>query len=380
MEINEMNMEQIEERLAAITTEVEAEGADLEALNTEVDALKERRALLIRQAEEKRALLDKVANMPATPIAQVEERKVTEMAEKIEMRNTPEYINAYANYVKTGNDAECRALLTENVSGGTVAVPEFVYDVIKTAWNREGIMSMVRKSYLKGNLKVGFEISGTEATKHTEGSGAVSEETLVMGIVELVPASIKKWISISDEALDMTGETYLRYIYEELTYRIAQKAAKELIGLIEAAGTQSTTTAVGVPVITSTTISVGLIAQAIGELSDEADTPVVMMNKLTWSAFKAAQYANGYNVDPFEGLRVVFNENIKAFSAASTGDTYAIVGDLDHGALANFPNGDDINIRRDDLTLATSDLVRFIGREFVALGIVAPKAFVKIKK
>lgn len=380
MEINEMNMEQIEERLVAITTEVEAEGADLEALNTEVDALKERRALLIRQAEEKRALLDKVANMPATPIAQVEERKVTEMAEKIEMRNTPEYINAYANYVKTGNDAECRALLTENVSGGTVAVPEFVYDVIKTAWNREGIMSLVRKSYLKGNLKVGFEISGTEATKHTEGSGAVSEETLVMGIVELVPASIKKWISISDEALDMTGETYLRYIYEELTYRIAQKAAKELIGLIEAAGTQSTTTAVGVPVITSTTISVGLIAQAIGELSDEADTPVVMMNKLTWSAFKAAQYANGYNVDPFEGLRVVFNENIKAFSAASTGDTYAIVGDLDHGALANFPNGDDINIRRDDLTLATSDLVRFIGREFVALGIVAPKAFVKIKK
>lgn len=380
MNIEEMNMEQIEERLAAITTEVEAEGADLEALNTEVDALKERRAMLIKQAEEKRALLDKVANMPATPIAQVEERKITEMAEQIEMRNTKEYINAYANYVKTGNDAECRALLSENASGGTVAVPEFVYDVIKTAWNREGIMSLVRKSYLKGNLKVGFEISGTEAAKHTEGSAAVSEETLVMGIVELVPASIKKWISISDEALDMTGETYLRYIYEELTYRIAQKAAKELIGLIEAAGTQSTTTAVGVPVITSTTINVGLIAQAIGELSDEADTPVVMMNKLTWSAFKAAQYANGYNVDPFEGLRVVFNENIKAFSAASTGDTYAIVGDLDHGALANFPNGDDINIRRDDLTLATSDLVRFIGREFVALGIVAPKAFVKIKK
>ena len=379
MEINEMNMEQIEERLAAITTEVEAEGADLEALNTEVDALKERRALLIKQAEEKRALLDKVANMPATPIAQVEERKVTEMAEKIEMRNTPEYINAYANYVKTGNDAECRALLTENVSG-TVAVPEFVYDVIKTAWNREGIMSLVRKSYLKGNLKVGFEISSSEAAKHTEGADAVSEETLVLGIVELVPASIKKWISISDEALDMTGETYLRYIYEELTYRIAQKAAKELIAKIEAAGTQSTTTAVGVPVITSTTISVGLIAQALGELSDEADNPTIMMNKLTWSAFKAAQYSAGYSIDPFEGLRVVFNENIKAFSAASTGDTFVIVGDLDHGALANFPNGDDINIRRDDLTLATADLVRFIGREFVALGIVAPKAFVKIKK
>lgn len=374
MEIKDMTMEDVEARLAEIKTEIDGEGADIEALNAEVDQLVERQSAIRQAAEEKRSLLDKVANMNTTPIAKIEERK-PEM--EIEVRNTKAYIDAYAEYIKTGDSTECRALLTENGSG-TVAVPEFVYDVVKTAWNREGIMSLVRKSYLRGNLKVGFEISASDATVHTEGQ-AVNEETLTLGIVELVPAAIKKWVSISDEALDMTGETYLRYIYEELTYKIAQKAANELVAKIEAAGTASTTTAVGVPVITSTTISVGLIAEALGKLSDEAANPVVMMNKATWSKFKAAQYAAGYNVDPFEGLQVVFNNSITAFDAATTGVTYAIVGDLGHGAIANFPNGDDINIKRDDLTLAASDLVRFIGREYVALGIVAPNAFVKIK-
>lgn len=376
MEINEMNMEQVEERLAQIRTEIDGENADIEALNAEVDSLIERQSAIRAEAEEKRGLLDKVAKMQTTPIDKIEERK-PEM-EQVEIRNTKAYIDAFAEYVKSGDSTECRALLSENATNGTVAVPEFVYDVIKTAWNREGVMSLVRKSYLRGNLKVGFEISASGATVHQEGQ-AVNEETLVLGIVELVPSAIKKWISISDEALDMTGETYLRYIYEELTYKIAQKAADELIAKIEAAGTASTTTAVGVPVVTSTTISVGLIAEALGKLSDEAANPVVIMNKATWSAFKAAQYANQFNVDPFEGLQVVFNNSITAFSAATTGVTYAIVGDLGHGAIANFPNGEDINIKRDDLTLAASDMVRFIGREYVALGIVAPNAFVKIK-
>ena len=129
-----------------------------------------------------------------------------------EIRNSKQYIDAYAEYIKSGDATECRALLSENATNGTVAVPELVYDIVKTAWEREGIMSRVRKSYIRGNLKVGFEISGTDATVHAEGV-AVDEESLVLGVVNLVPASIKKWISISDEALDLSGEAFLQYIY-----------------------------------------------------------------------------------------------------------------------------------------------------------------------
>ena len=375
MEINEMSMEQVEARLAEINLELDAEDADVEKLAAETDALLTRKQGIIDAAKEKRALLDKIATSKDEPIAKIEERKETDMAE-IEVRNTPEYIEAYAKYIKTGDASECRALKTENGSG-TVAVPELVYDIVKNAWNREGIMALVRKSYLKGNLKVGFEISSSDATVHTEGV-AVDEESLVLGTVNLVPAAIKKWISISDEALDMSAVPYLQYIYDELTYRIAKKAADELVAKILAAPQTSTTTAPQVGVYTSTQVTLGLIAQAMAKLSDQASNPVIIMNKATWGAFKAAQAVGNYGYDPFEGLQVVFNNSLTAFSAATTGVAYAIVGDLGQGALANFPNGDEIQIKRDDYTLATSDLVRFIGREYVALGVVAPDAFVKI--
>lgn len=375
MEIKEMKMEDIEVRSAEIAEELQKEDADIDALTAEVEELEARKAQILKEVEERKALLEEVEKTAV----EIEEKPMEERKVEIEVRNTKEYALAFAKYIRSEDDKECRALLTENGSG-TVSVPEFVHEEVKTAWNEDGIMSRVRKSYLKGNLKVGFEISATGAVKHTEGQ-AVNEQTLVMGIVQLVPVAIKKWISISDEALDLdNAESYLRFIYRELAHHIAAAAAKELIDQINAAPTASTATAVGVAKITATQVTLGLVASAIAQLSDQAANPVVMMNKLTYAAFKQAQYAASYPVDPFEGCDVVFNENIAALSAATTGVTWAIVGDLGYGALANFPNGEEIQIKRDDYTLAASDLVRFIGREFVGIGPVAPGAFVKIGK
>ena len=59
---------------------------------------------------------------------------------------------------------------------------------------------------------------------------------------------------------------------------------------------------------------------------------------------------------------------------------YAIIGDLGVGALANFPEGDGVSIKYDDLSLAEYDLVKIVGREYVGMGVVAPKAFVKLVK
>ena len=378
-EIMALDMEQIEARSAELASEVEVAESNeaMDAIQAELDAIEERKAQIKLEVEQRKLDINAVINGKADVIEEVkEEREINNM----EVRNTPEYINAYAEYIKTGKAEECRSLLTENVSGGKVPVPELVYDIVKTAWEKEGIMALVKKAYLKGNLKVGFEISSSEAAVHTEGAAAVSEETLVLGTVSIVPQSIKKWISISDEVYDMRGEEFLSYIYDELAYRIAKKAADQLIAKIEACGTVSTTTCVGVPKMKATTASLGTIAGAMSLLSDEAANPVVMMNKATWGTFKALQAAGNYGYDPFEGLPVLFNNKIKAHSAASANDTYAIVGDLGHGALATFPNGEGIEFKFDDTTEMTKDLIRVLGREYVGLGIVAPDAFVKIIK
>lgn len=377
MEIKELSIEQLNERKSELVAGMDAEGADLDQIETEIRAINEeiekRKAEEAKKAEIRAAVAEGAGEVIKTIEPEEREKKM----ENIEIRNTKAYIDAYANYIKTEDDSECRALLTENVSG-TVPVPEFVYDIVKTAWEREGVMSRVRKSYLKGNLKVGFEISSTGATVHTEGDDPVAEETLVLGTVTIIPKSIKKWISISDEVADMRGEAFLRYIYDELTYQIAKKAADELISKIIACTAGPSATSVGVPVYTATAASLDVVAQALGKLSDEAANPVIIMNKASWAAFKAVQAAGNYGYDPFEGLPVIFNNSITALSAATAGVTWAIVGDLDHGALANFPDGNDIRFKFDEMTLATNDLIRIIGREFVGLGVVGPDSFVKI--
>lgn len=375
MEIREMDLEQVETRLAEVKDLLNVDGADLESLETEIRGLKERKAELKADIETRKKEVEEVVTSGVEVRTFTEERK-TDM----EIRNTKEYMDAFADYIKTNDDRNCRALLTENAAAGTVPVPELVYDIVKTAWEKEGIMALVRKSYLKGNLKVGFEISSDGAAIHTEGGNAIDPENLVLGVVNLVPQSIKKVIQISDEVYDMRGEDFLRYIYDELTYQIAKKAADTLLSKIVACGTQSTTTCVGVPAITATAASIGLVAQAIANLSDEAANPVVVMNKATWADFKAAQYAAQYPIDPFEGLPVVFNNSLKSLTAASTGDAWAIVGDFGHGALANFPNGEDIEFKFDENTLKKQDLIEILGREYVALAPVAPNAFVKIMK
>ena len=375
MEIKEMQMSDIEQRSAEIEEMLKAEDADIDSLTAEVEQLEARKAEIETEVEKRKQEAEEALKI-GNEIEKVEERRMTNM----EVRNSKEYIDAFAEYIKSGNDTECRALLTENVNGGTVPVPELVYNIVKTAWDREGIMALVRKTSMKGNLKVGFEISADGAVVHTEGGDAITPENLILGTVNIVPKSIKKVLQISDEVYDLRGEEFLNYVYDELAYRIAKKCADLIIELIEACGTVSTTTSVGVPAITASTIAQATIASAMANLSDEASNPVVMMNKATWGAFKSTQYSGNFNADIFEGLPVLFNNTIKAFSVASTGDTYAIVGDLGHGALANYPNGQGIDFKFDDLSLKKQDLIEVLGREYVGLGIVAPNAFVKIKK
>lgn len=381
MDFKTMTLEELEARRAQIATEAEAEGADVDALLTEARAInaeiEERKAREAKQVELRAA----VAAGAGTVIesAEAEERKDIKM-DLAEIRKSEAYVNAYANYIKTEDDTECRALLSENATNGTVPVPEIVYDIIKNAWEKDGITSRVRKAYLRGNLKVGFEISSDGATVHTEGGSAISPENLVLGIVDIQPVSIKKVVQVSDEALDLSGESFLRYIYDELTYQIAKKAADELLAKIVALSTTATTTAVNVGLVTATTAAVDITAQAMAQLSDQATDLAIVMNRASWGALKAAQAANKFNYDPFEGLPVIFNNSLKSLAAATTGEAWMIVGDFNEGAIMNFPNGDEINIVVDRLSLKKQDLVEVFGREFVGIGVVGPKSFVKVVK
>lgn len=377
MNLKDMTTDALLERRSAIATELDAEGADLDALEAEVRSinaeLEARKA-----AETKRAEIRGMVGAGAGKKIETEELRGAAPKTEAEIRASKAYIDAYANYLKTGDATECRALLTTLVSGGQVPVPTILEGRVSTAWEKTDLLSRVRRTFAKGVLRVGFELSATGASVHTEGADAPDEEVLTLGVVTLTPESIKKWITISDEAVDMGGQEFLDYIFDEITYKILRKAQEEILARIEAAPAAATASAVSVPEITGQP-SLGIVAEAIGNLSDEATRPVVIINKGTWAAFKAVQYAGQFNVDPFEGLDVIFDSTIKTYAAASSGDTWMIVGDP-IGVQVNFPNGEDVRLKYDDTSLAEADLVKIVGRMYAAFGVTTDKAFVKVTK
>ena len=118
MELKEMSVEELNERKSQIVVECEAEDANLDELEAEIRSINEE--IEARKADEaKRAeIRAAVASSEGEVIQKFEKvSEVEKVMTNAEVRNSHEYNVAYANYIKTGNDAECRALLTENVSG-----------------------------------------------------------------------------------------------------------------------------------------------------------------------------------------------------------------------------------------------------------------------
>jgi len=368
MEFKDMTIEQLMERRAAIAAELDAPEADLDALETEARSINEeieaRKAAEAKKAE----IRDAVANGKGEIKKTFEEEKKMTINE---LRSSAEYIEAYANYVKTENDAEVRALLSDNVESplvGSVPVPTFVEGIIADALRESRIMSRVRKTYARGNVKVGFELNAPIATVHGEGSGEHQEENLQLGIVTLVPQTLKKWVSISDEALDsMSGEEYLRYLYEEIARKIVKAEEKMVVDAILAAPQTATATAPAVAKLTITNKGLADFINARALLTSEAGDLAIIMTPADYAAYKALALGGAFAFDPFEGIEVLFSDYA----------TMPIIGDLS-GVLANYPNGDAVQFKYDDRTLMTSDLVRLLGRKPVAIGVVGNKFFAKI--
>lgn len=381
-EIKALDYDALTQRIADIKVEMESEDSNIEALSAEVDLIEKRKAELkaaANEAAEKRAMIAEKLEADVIEERKEEETKMTNM----EMRNTPEYGKAFVKGLLADDFTEARALLTENVTGGTVPVPEILETEIKNAWEDAQFLQFAKRTSYKGNVKVGFEVSATGAAVHVEGANAPTEETLVWGTVELKAESIKKWITVSDEALEGTTIDTLGEIYKEVAQRIVEKAEEIAIGkIIAAPATTSATNGPGVPVLEVTAIAADTIVNAVALLSGKAKDLRIIMNRQTKAAFEAVALGLSYGADIYDGLkdRILFSDALPAFSAASADNTFVIIGDIGYGFQANFPAGNDVKIKVDDLSLAEKDLVKIVGRQYVGMGVVAPKAFVKINK
>ncbi len=378
-EIKKFTAEQIETRAAEIKAEIEnADSEKLDLLNQELTALESRKKEL--ELETRKADMKAVAEGAGVVIGKAvvnEERTIDSV------RSSEEYVNAYAEYLKTGDDRECRALMTDLVSGGTVPIPTVIDNYIDTAWENARLLSRVRRTSIKGTAKYPFEYSATGAFDHVEGTevSADTEEQLVLGTVSIDPKMIKKWITITDEVISLKGQAFLDYVWDEIEERIFEKADARLIAAIKAAPASATETAAGVRAVSVEAIDASTIFKALAVLRNAASNPVAIMNKqMYFNQFMSLTdlqnrpiydmvSANGRPTYYINGVEVIFDNTLSI--------NELIVGDL-RGAIANFPDGEQVKFVNDPYSLAEQDKVKVVGKMYVGIGVVRDGYFCKV--
>lgn len=366
-EVMILDMEGCEERAAKIAEETrDASEEILAELSAELDMIEERKNIIKAEAEEKRAAMEAVLEGEGEVIEEVKEEERT-MTDTKEIRKSPEYLDAWVENLKGRASEEQRTLLTENAGeNGTIAVPQYVEERIHTAWENNEIMRRIRKTYFKGNLKVGYEASAEGAKIHSEGGQAITEENLVIGFVELVPITLKKLVRYSSEVMAMAGQSFVDYIFDEIEYQIVKKAEEQAVYTITDSDLAEVYKAAGNALTTADVI------RAEGLLGGEASNPVLITTRATAAALKAAALSAQYGYDPFDGLEVLYVDSTALSSSLG------IVVDL-NAVQANFPDGDQPKFVFDEYTEAPADIVRVIGRMMVGIGLVAPKKAVVIR-
>lgn len=376
-EIKNFTLEEIEKRLAEIGAEIDAADEEkINSLNEELTALETRKGEI--KMEERKADMKAVIEGAGNVIekAPAKEERTLES-----VKASAEYVDAFANYIKTGSDKECRALLTDLVDGGSVPTPTVIDDFINTAWERANLISRVRRVSIKGTAKFPFEYSATGASVHTEGSEAPAEEELVLGTVEIQPQMLKKWIKVSDEVIELKGQAFLDYIYDEIEERILKLADAQVITAIKEAPAAATTEAAGVRTITVADVDFTTIFQAQAELVSEAVNQVAIMNKKVYfnkfMGLKDTADRPIYNIVSENGRPSYYINGVEVLFDDTMKDNEIIVGDL-RGVVMNLPNNKEVSFVTDALSLAEEDLVKIVGKMYAGIGVIKDGYFCKV--
>lgn len=217
MTIKEMMMSDIEERMAAIKTEMENRDADLDALTEEVRQLKERRAELEAQAEKRRKLEDDVRENGTTT------RKLKDLGGENEAEaRAKKFAETGRTNVKS---EEVRSVL---ISGGKLATPTQVSGINDSVGKKvSSIIDLVKivNCTGMGSNKVAYIDTDTEAADNqTEGEAATNKEP-TFGFVTITPDSVAVLSYISKQAKKQTPLAYQQKVHEQALTSLRKKAA-----------------------------------------------------------------------------------------------------------------------------------------------------------
>lgn len=246
-----MRLDEINSRLAAISNEAENEGADLDALTREADALIEERDALNAAGAKRTSLLSKIASgeIGVRTAAEKPEQKPVTMSRE-EALASKEYRNFFAKTLMqqptTADEQKAAraagvALTTtattyvgadashDGVNNGGLFIPTDInLALVKEAEAVSPIFRDCAKDNLPGILKFPYKVSGTGASVQVEGVDNTDGQ-IQWAELELAPYEISETIRVSWKLERMAVETFLSYLAEELVEAVRDTLINQVI-------------------------------------------------------------------------------------------------------------------------------------------------------
>lgn len=207
-----MTLKEIEIRLGEIKTEIDAEGADVEALSNETDSLIEQRAKFEKRAK----ILEKIS-AGAGSVLQPSDPEPTDEEKRAQ------------SFVETRRaSVPVKQVRSTLISSGKLATPTGVSGINELVGSRvSSIIDMVKIvdcSGMGANKVAYVAADMAAAAAQTEGS-AVTATDPTFGYVEIKPTSIRTMAQISEQVKAQTPLLYREKVVEQAMLALRKKAA-----------------------------------------------------------------------------------------------------------------------------------------------------------
>jgi HK97 family phage major capsid protein len=222
-----MTLNEINERMVELRSLVEAEDADLEAIEKELGELTEQREELNKKIEKRDELIKKALVTKEVVEEPQLERTIEKPMEFKDYQKTTEYRNEWLQHIKDGKAMEERSVNAAAVPG---AIPQMTLDrIIEKLRTVAPLLDEISLFRVPGNFSLPVEGTTNAAALHTE-NGLISGAADTVNQILLGGYEINKLIRISRKALSMSIEAFEDYIVDKLAQYVGRKISAYLIG------------------------------------------------------------------------------------------------------------------------------------------------------
>lgn len=345
-------LSQIEARLSQIRTEMDQDGADLEALNNEVDNLIAERGQLKQGAETRAALLRKIGTgTVGNPLPDMQLPGDPEQRSETYTIDSPEYRtawikslrnNAYVGTVDPLTDAEQRAFTTVAGSAGAAIPTQTANTILEKVTQYAPLLSKINLLRVPGMVTFAVEDTVNAAAYHTE-NDTISASTDKLKSITLSAYEITKLIPISKSVKLMSIPAFETWLVDSLARSIADKISETILlgtgstqgtGIDKAATWDQSTNSVQIGSAASLTTADVLKLISLLPGGYDARAEFIMSKQTLFNDFMPLQDKSKNDIVVMSGgsyyiygYPVQLDQRVKAHEAY-LGDLYTVIGNM----------------------------------------------------